>query len=58
MKVMETLLGEGGPSTVFLMEFPSADAIKRVLTSNEYQQLVPVRDKAFQELTFLPAKDF
>ncbi len=58
MKIMETLLGEGGPSTVFLMEFPSADAIRRVLVSNEYQQLVPVRDKAFKELTFLLAEDF
>jgi uncharacterized protein (DUF1330 family) len=58
MKVTETLLGGDGPATVFLMEFPSAEAIKGVLASDDYQQLVPHRDKAFKELTFLLAESF
>ncbi len=57
-RVTEVLLGESGPATVFLMEFPSADAIKEVLGSRDYQRLVPFRDKAFKELTFLLAKAF
>lgn len=58
VQVTETLLGDSGPATVFLMEFPSAEAIKGVLASQEYQRLVPFRDKAFKELTFLLAKTF
>ena len=57
LKITETLLGEGGPATAFLMEFPSADAIKGVLASQEYQQLIHDRDKAFKEMTFLLAED-
>ena len=57
MKITETLLGEGGPATVFLMEFPSADAIKGVLASKEYQALIPHRDKGFKQVTFLLAED-
>lgn len=58
MKVSETLLGEGGPATIFLMEFPSAEAVKDVLASEEYRALIPNRDKAFKELTFLLAEEF
>lgn len=58
MKVHEQLKGEDGPQTVFMMDFPSAEALKGVFETEEYKALIPHRDKAFSQLTLLIAEEF
>ncbi|MEM9330797.1 MAG: DUF1330 domain-containing protein [Pseudomonadota bacterium] len=58
MKVHELIKGENGPQTVFMMDFPSAEALKGVFDTEEYKALIPHRDKAFSQLTLLIAEEF
>ena len=46
-KISKTLIGELEPNLVSIMEFPSKQAVDAVFKSEEYQKLLPYREKAF-----------
>lgn len=48
--VIEQLHGEGGPKTIAIIKFPSAQAIKDALSSNEFKALTNLRDEAFSRV--------
>lgn len=48
LKVIDQLNGGLSKDLVALMEFPSADVIRALFDSEEYQALIPARDQAFQ----------
>ena len=43
----EQLIGDGGCSLVLLVDYPNREAVDAVFSSQEYQELIPVRDRAF-----------
>ena len=57
MRVVESLVGDDPPQTVFMMDFDSADTVKAALNSPEYQALIPHRQKAFAKINFFLAED-
>lgn len=57
-KLVEQLVGDTPAGTLFVAEFPSADAVRDVFASDAYTALLPVRDKAFKSLNFLIMEDF
>ncbi len=56
MKITETLAGSSSLNC-FTMEFASADAVKAVFESDEYQALIPTRDKGFAQMNIVIAED-
>lgn len=56
LKVEGTILGNSA-GMVLVMEFKSADAIKAMFESNDYAELIPVRNKGFAEMNILIGKD-
>ena len=52
-KVQKSYIGEHIPQIVTLMEFPEMSTIEKVLESPEYQDLIPLRGKAFKQLDIL-----
>ncbi len=57
-RLVEELVGDGAPQTIFIAEFDSAEAAKAALATDEYQALVPDRDKAFSKLNFFLVDEF
>lgn len=57
MKVIESLVGENAPQTVFMVDFDSAETVKNMFASAEYKALIPHREKAFAKLEFFLAED-
>ncbi|MEM9043814.1 MAG: DUF1330 domain-containing protein [Pseudomonadota bacterium] len=57
-KLVEELVGDGAPQTVFIADFPNAEAVHEVFASDAYRALVPARDKAFKKLNFFLVEDF
>ncbi|MEM0949507.1 MAG: DUF1330 domain-containing protein [Pseudomonadota bacterium] len=57
-KLVERLVGANSAGTLFVAEFPSAQAVHDVFSSDAYQALVPVRDRAFVELNFMIMETF
>ncbi|MEO1680710.1 MAG: DUF1330 domain-containing protein [Pseudomonadota bacterium] len=57
-KLVEQLVGEGSAGTLFVAEFPSAEAVKTAFASEAYQALLPARNKAFKELNFFIMEAF
>lgn len=51
---VEDLAGEG-PAQVRIMDFPDAASIRDVFNSPEYQEIIPLRDKAFEDLGIMIA---
>lgn len=49
-KVAQTLVGSKKTQIIVVLEFPSNQAIIEVFESEAYRNLLPFRDKAFQEL--------
>lgn len=48
--VVEQLRGEGGPQSIAVVKFPSAQAIKDVLSSDELRALAGLRDEVFSRV--------
>ena len=57
-KLVEELVGEGAPQTVFIADFPSADAVHKAFASDDYKALIPARDRAFKKLNFFIVEEF
>jgi len=57
-KMVEQLVGDRPAGTLFVAEFPSAEAVKAAFASEAYQALVPARNKAFKELNFFIMEAF
>lgn len=53
LKTVEQLVGSDGPEMVGILEFPSADAIKKMVESDDFTALAESRAKAFQKLDML-----
>lgn len=51
---VDDLAGEG-PDQVRIMDFPDEDTIRALFGSAEYRQVIPLRDKAFEELRIIVA---
>jgi len=49
MKVSEVVNGEG-TGIVMLMDFPSREKLSALFASEEYQALIPVRDRGFKSM--------
>ena len=47
IQVGASVIGEQAMEIVMLVEYPSFDALEDVFKSEEYQALIPIRDKAF-----------
>ncbi len=48
--VVEQMNGEGGPKSIAIMKFPSGQAIKEALSSDEFKALASLRDEAFSRV--------
>ena len=48
--VIEQLGGEGGPKSIAAIKFPSAQAIRDALSTDEFKALSSLRDKAFSRV--------
>lgn len=51
--VKEHVVGEKAPKTILTIEFENLDALQGFLNSDEYQAVIPVRDKAFTDATLV-----
>ncbi len=47
LKITKALIGDHTPSLVAIMEFPTMKSLNDVFESDEYNKLLPYRDKAF-----------
>lgn len=45
--VNEAVIGSGTVKSVIMVEYPSREAVDAVFLSEEYQALIPIRDRAF-----------
>jgi uncharacterized protein (DUF1330 family) len=52
-KAVEQLMGEQGPEMVALIEFPSRDTIKSMISSNDFKALDDLRQRAFKKLNLI-----
>ena len=57
-KLAEHLVGSADIGTLFVAEFPSADAARAAFETEEYKSLIPIRDKAFKQLNFMIMEAF
>lgn len=48
-------LAGNGPEQVRVMDFPDEATVQAVFASDEYQRVIPLRDKAFDELRIFVA---
>lgn len=48
--VVEQMNGEGGPKSIAIMKFPSGEAIKKVLASDDFKALAVLRNEAFSRV--------
>ncbi len=55
-KMVEQLIGKGGPVTTAALEFPSAEAIKQALDSAEFKALAALRAEVFHRLDLILAE--
>ena len=51
--VTEHIAGSKAPKVITTIEFPTSEALHNFLNSNEYQAMIPVRDKAFTDATLV-----
>ena len=51
--VIEQVAGEGGPKSIAVMKFASAQAIKDALSSEEYKALEELRGEAFSQVNLM-----
>lgn len=49
--IAQTLLGEEKPDFLLVVEFPNQQALQNLLTSKEFQDLAPYREKAFSKIS-------
>jgi uncharacterized protein (DUF1330 family) len=55
-KRTQDVISDDNPTIVAIMEFPNDDAVHTVFRSEAYQQLLPLRDRAFQKLNVFIAR--
>lgn len=51
--VIEQVAGDGGPKSIAVMKFASAQAIKNALSSDEYKALEDLRSEAFSQVNLM-----
>jgi uncharacterized protein (DUF1330 family) len=49
-KTSEQILGEGGPHSIAVIEFPDAEAIKSAFASEEFKAMAEMRESTFKRL--------
>lgn len=54
--VKEVICGAISPKSIITIEFPSEEKIYEFLNSDEYQAMIPIRDKAFSEANLIVAE--
>ena len=52
-RVIKPVIGEAKFSATLIMDFPSADAIERMFSSDEYAAISPLREEGFFEMNIL-----
>lgn len=57
-KLVEQLVGANAPQTLFVAEFPSAEAARAVFESDAYKALIPTRKRAFKNVEFFLVAPF
>lgn len=57
-KIAGQIVGNNSMDLVSIMEFPSHDALKDVFEGDEYQKLLPLREKGFLKLEVYLSKMF
>lgn len=55
--INEVVVGHRPAKTVFVVEYPSREAVDSVFGSEEYQRIIPIRDLAFDEYSVTIASD-
>ncbi|MFT7538811.1 MAG: hypothetical protein ACI9F2_000962 [Lysobacterales bacterium] len=55
---VEKVLAGSVSQILAVMSFPSCEAIEEIFESEEYKKLIPLRDKAFNNLTIHTSMDF
>ncbi|MEM7126790.1 MAG: DUF1330 domain-containing protein [Chloroflexota bacterium] len=50
LAITEKIHGDGPAALLGIAEFPSADSIRALFSSDEYKKLIPVRDKAMRSV--------
>ncbi len=55
--VNEVVVGHRPAKTVFIVEYPSREAVEMVFGSEEYKSVIPARDTAFSEYNVTVASD-
>lgn len=53
VRVTDTIVGAAGTAMALVMDFESTEAITGVFAGDDYQALIPDRDKAFSNLEIL-----
>ena len=57
-KTVEQLIGKGGPITTSAFEFPSEEAIRQMLASDEFNALASLRSEVFHRLDLMLAENY
>lgn len=58
VKLEKALVGEARFAMAMVMEFPNAQSIENAFASAEYQDLVPLRERAFEQFDVAIASEF
>jgi uncharacterized protein (DUF1330 family) len=48
LNINEILIGKNAAKTMFIVEYPSRDAVFQVFASETYEDIIPIRDAAFE----------
>ncbi len=57
LRVTNTIAGSAGTQLVLVMDFEQAEAIGAVFASDDYQALLPDRDKGFSNIEILATEE-
>lgn len=49
----EHLMGDQGPERIILMEFPGTEAIKEMVSGNDFEALAKIRAEAFTKINLM-----
>lgn len=48
--IIQVAMGDEKPDFIMVVEFPNEQALQKLFSSEEYQKLIPSREKAFKKL--------
>ena len=52
-KTIEQLMGEGGPKVTAMVEFPSAETVKKMIAGDEFNALKELRAETFKKMDLM-----